>query len=104
VPTSVPSLVNDVWRNIESKIRLFADDCSIYIKFLGISAVDKLHTDLDRLGELAVGNKMKINPGKSKALSFMRARVKDSLNCSFNDQRIPEAICGKYLGIIVRSD
>jgi hypothetical protein len=26
--------VNDIWRNIESKIRLFADDCVIYRKIL----------------------------------------------------------------------
>jgi hypothetical protein len=26
--------VNDIWRNIESKIRLFADDCKIYRKIV----------------------------------------------------------------------
>jgi hypothetical protein len=33
---------------------------------------------------------VKINPGKSKAVSFMRACVKDPLNYSFGDQKIPE--------------
>jgi len=47
---------------------------------------------------------MKINPNKSKALSFTRARVKDPLNYSLGDQKIPEASCCKYLGIIIRSD
>jgi hypothetical protein len=47
---------------------------------------------------------MKINSNKSKALSFTRARVKDTLNYSFGDQKIPEASCCKYLGIIIRSD
>ena len=41
---------------------------------------------------------MKINPNKSKALSFMRARLKDPLNYSLGDQKIPEASCCKYLG------
>jgi hypothetical protein len=41
---------------------------------------------------------MKINPGKSKAIRFMTARV-DSLNYIFGDQRIPEASSYKYLGI-----
>jgi len=36
---------------------------------------------------------MKINPGKSKAVSFTHARVK----------KIPEASSFKYLGIIIRS-
>jgi hypothetical protein len=31
--------------------------------------VKKLQTDLDRLGDWAVENEMKINPSKSKALS-----------------------------------
>ena len=47
---------------------------------------------------------MKINPNKSKALSFTRARVKDPLNYSLGDQKIPEASCCKYLGIIILSD
>jgi len=47
---------------------------------------------------------MKINPNKSKALSFTRARVKDPLNYSLGDQKIPEATCCKYLGIMIRSD
>ena len=42
--------------------------------------------------------------GKSKSMSFTRTRVKDPLNYSFKDQRIPEASCCKYLGIIIRSD
>jgi len=52
----------------------------------------------------AEGNEMKINPNKSKALSFTIARVKDLLNYSLGDQKIPEASCCKYLGIVIRSD
>ena len=47
---------------------------------------------------------MKINPNKNKALSFTRARLKDPLNYSLGDQKIPEASCCKYLGVIIRSD
>ena len=68
--------INDIWRNIESNTRLFADDCVIYRKITGSSDIDKLQTDLNRLGEWAVENEMKINPGKSKAVSFTKARVK----------------------------
>jgi len=47
---------------------------------------------------------MKINPSQSKAISFMRARVKDSLNYSLMDTlRLEESSC-KYLGIVLRSD
>ena len=38
--------------------------------------IDMLQTDLNRLGEWAVENEMKINPDKNKAVSFTKARVK----------------------------
>jgi len=28
----IPVYINDIWRNIDSSIRLFADDCIIYRK------------------------------------------------------------------------
>ena len=63
-----------------------------------------MQKDLDRLGEWAVVNEMKINPSKSKAIRFMRARVKDPLNYSMMGTLIPEASSCKYLGIILCSD
>ena len=96
--------VNDIWRDNQSKIRLFADDCIIYRKISNIKDVEKLQTDLDRVGDWTEVNEIKINLNKSKALSFTRAQVKDPLNYSFGDQKIPEICCCKYLGIIIRSD
>ena len=90
--------------NIKSKIRLFADNCIIYRKILNIEDVEKLQTDLDRLGEWAEVNEMiKKTPNKSKALSFTRARMKDPLHYSLGGQTIPEDSCCKYLGIVIRN-
>jgi len=47
---------------------------------------------------------MKINPSKSKAIRFTRARVKDPPNYSLMGTLISEAGSCKYLGIILRSD
>jgi len=96
--------VNDIWTNIESTIRLFADNCVIYRKIINNGDVEELQKDLDRLGEWAVENAMKINPTKSKAVRFTRARVKDPLNYSLMNALIPEARSCKYLGIILRSN
>ena len=90
--------------NMESIIRLYADDCVVYRKIINNEDVDKLQKDLNRLGEWAVENAMKINPSKSKAIRFTRARVKDPLNYPLMDTLIPEASSCKYLGIILRSD
>ena len=96
--------VNGIWRNMESTIRLFADDCVIYRKLIFNADMEKLQKDLDMLGEWAVENAMKINPSKSKAIRFTRARVKDPLSYSLMDTLIPEASSCKYLGIILHSD
>jgi len=63
-----------------------------------------LQKDLDTLGEWAVDNGMKINPDKSKAIRFTRARVKNPLGYCLGDQNILEVSSFKYLGIILWSD
>jgi hypothetical protein len=85
-PRLFPAYVNDIWRNIETKIRLFADGCIIYRNVVNDYDVEKLQTDLDSLGDWAVENEMKINPYKSKALSFTRARVKEPLKYTLSEQ------------------
>jgi hypothetical protein len=72
--------VNDKWRNIESNLWLFTDDCIIYRRIYDNRDVDKLQTDLNKLGEWAVENEMKINPGKSKSVNFTKARVRERIN------------------------
>jgi hypothetical protein len=47
---------------------------------------------------------MKINPTKSKAVCFMRARVKEPLNYTLGGTVIPQASSCKYLGIILCRD
>jgi len=83
---------------------LFADDCVIYKKIMDSSDNDKLQTDLNRLGDWAVENEMKINPVKSKAVNFTKAMLKKRIRYYFGDQLILEASSFKYLEIIVRSD
>ena len=74
--------VNDISRNTESTISLFADDCVICRKIINMEDRKILQKDLDRLGEWVVENAVKINPSKSKAVRFTTARVKDLLDYS----------------------
>ena len=96
--------VNGIWRNTDSNIRPFADDCKIYRKAKNKNDIEKLEKDLDTLVEQAVENRMKINPGKSKAIRFTRAQLKNSQVYSLCDQIIPEVSSFKYFGIILHSD
>jgi hypothetical protein len=83
-----------------STIRLFTDDCVIYRNIINNGGIEKLQKDLDRLGEWAAQNAMKINPSNCKAVHFPRARAKDRLNYTLGDQLILEANSCKYLGIM----
>jgi hypothetical protein len=53
--------VNDIWRNIDSGIRPFADGCIICRKITNKKDIEKLQKEIDILLEWAVENGMKIN-------------------------------------------
>jgi hypothetical protein len=50
-PLMFLAYVNDILRNFESTIKLFADYCRIHKKFMNNSDIDTLQIYLDRLGE-----------------------------------------------------
>jgi hypothetical protein len=82
--------VNDIWRDTDPNVRLFAHHCIIYKKILDSSDTGKLQMDLDKLREWAIVNEIKINPDKSTEVSSTRARVKVRLTYYFGDQLILE--------------
>ena len=53
-----------------------ADDCVIYRQIVTNEDITKLQSDVDRLGEWAVENAMKINPSKSKTVCFHEGQGK----------------------------
>ena len=71
--------VNDIWRSIDSNIRLLADDCIIYREITNKNDIEKLQSFWTPWGNWAVENGMKINLGESKVIRFTRARVKNPL-------------------------
>jgi len=77
-------------------------DYIIYRKITDSSDIDRLRTDINRLGQWAVENEVKINPGKSKTVNCTKARVKERIRYYFGNKLIREASSFKYLGIIIR--
>jgi hypothetical protein len=78
-PLQFVAYVNDILRNIEANARLFADDCVIYRRIYDSWDVDKLQSDLNKLGECAVENEMKMNLGRSKSVSYTKDRVRERI-------------------------
>ena len=63
--------INDIVKEVQSNIRLFADDTSLYIIVdLPDSAAQILNLDLERLYEWAVQWLVRFNPNKTDSLLF----------------------------------
>ena len=76
----------------QTDIKMLIEFCKEIINKAAIEMVQKF---LERLGELAAENAMKINPGRYKAVPFTGTRVKDPLKYPLGDQLIPEASSSK---------
>ena len=63
--------INDIVRDINSNIRLFADDTSLFIIVDNpVTAADSLNTDLTKISQWAATGLVTFNPAKTEALLF----------------------------------
>jgi hypothetical protein len=82
---------NNIWKIIESTIRLFADVSIIYRKILSNNNIENVQIDPNRLGEWPFENEIAIISANSKATCFTKARATESLNYSLGDTVISKA-------------
>ena len=97
--------INDISSDIESKIRLFADDCVCYREIKDEEDIMKLQSDIDRLGSWARKWGMRFQPVKCNMMQLTRKRIKKihaSYTLEGNDLENVESI--KYLGVTITSD
>ena len=97
--------INDISSDIESEIRLFADDCVCYREIKDEIDTTELKRDIDRLGSLARKWGMKFQPVKCNMMQLTRKRIKKihaSYTLEGNDIENVESI--KYLGVTITSD
>ena len=92
--------INDISSDIESEIRLFADDCVCYREVKDEEDTIKLQRDIDRLGSWARKLGMRFQPVKCNMMQLTRKRIKKihaSYTLEGNDLENVESI--KYLGV-----
>ena len=92
--------INDILSDIESEIRLFADDCVCYRK--DEEDTIKLQRDIDRLGSWARKWGMIFQPVKCNMMQLTRKRIKTilaSYTLEGTDLENVESI--KYLGVTI---
>ena len=68
--------INDISSDIESEIRLFADDCVCYREIKDEKDTVKLQRDIDRLGSWARKWGMRFQPVKCNMMQLTRKRIK----------------------------
>ena len=97
--------INDISSDIESEIRLFADDCVCYREIKDEEDTMKLQRDIDRLGSWARKWGMRFQPVKCNMMQLTRKRIKKihaSYTLEGTDLENVESI--KYLGVTITSD
>ena len=97
--------INDISSDIESEIRLFADDCVCYREINDEEDTIKLQRDIDRLGSWARKWGMRFQPVKCNTMQLIRKRIKKihaSYTLEGTDLENVESI--KYLGVTITND
>ena len=94
--------INDITSDIESEIRLFADDCVCYRELKNVEDKVKLQKDIDRLGSWARKWGMRFQPVKCNMMQLMNKRtskIQASYKLEGTVLKNVESI--KYLGVTI---
>ena len=97
--------INDITTDIDSEIRLFADDCVWYREIKGTEDIVKLQEDIDRLGSWARKWGMRFQPVKCNIMQITRKLIK-KINASYNlEGTVLDNVENiKYLGVTITND
>jgi ribonucleases P/MRP protein subunit RPP40 len=93
--------IDDMSDGVESKIRLFADDCVIYRKIMDDTDEQILQKDLNVIGDWVHRNKMSLNVNKCKTMNF---GGKKEHNYEMQGKKLDRVDTYKYLGVVLKND
>ena len=94
--------INDIFQVVHySNIDLFADDCKIYMKILGVVDSLKLQADLNNVYNLINSNKLEINRSKCEKITFSRKNKLIIFDYNILDSTINSVKKVRDLGVIL---
>ena len=96
--------INDIMSDIESEIRLFADDCVCYPENYDMEDTLKLLTGIDRLGILARKRGMIFQPVKCNVMQLTKKHNKIQASYTLEGTVLVNVESIKYLGVTITSD
>ena len=96
--------INDLPQDIQSQVKLFADDTAVYLTVTSLEDANTLQTDLDTLQEWERTWDMEFNPGKCQVLHVTRSMQPLQSNYTLHGQVLESVDSAKYLGINIFED
>ena len=96
--------INDLPQNINSTVRLFADDCVIYKEIKSSQDADILQKDLETLSAWEKLWQMKFNSDKCYVLRIPASRSPLITNYKLGDSILQETKTHTYLGVDIQHD
>ena len=96
--------INDLPQNIQSQVRLFADDTAVYLTVTSLEDANILQSDLDTLEEWERTWDMEFNPGKCQVLHITRSRQPLQSQYTLHGQVLESVDSAKYLGVNISQD
>ena len=99
---SLHSVHNDIVRNLESGISLFADDAKVYRRIATTEDVESLQRDMDRLSEWSRKWLLLFNVAKCKTMHIGHSNPKNDYQ--FRGITLEKSHLKKDLGVFVSSD
>ena len=85
------------------KFQLFADDTCIFYSNKNRDILEStLNTELNKVSDWLIVNKLSLNVSKSNVLTFRAKNANDQpiLNLTINNEKIEEKVSAKYLGVL----
>jgi ribonuclease P/MRP protein subunit RPP40 len=97
--------INDIGTNISCNLRLFADDCMIYLEIKDMEDCDRLQEDVNAICNWVKVNEMRLNEHKSQLIKFTCKRLANQCKYNYVINSVPlvYAETCKYLGLTIEN-
>ena len=97
--------INDIVCDIDSTVKLFADDTSMYLSLDNTEQRTMLlNSDISKITEWSRKWKVTFNPSKTKLMTISNRRQINTLPLYFDDQILTETPMHKHLGVILQNN
>ena len=96
--------INDITKDINSDIRLFADDCILYRQIVNNTDSVKLQEDINKLYSWSLTWQMSFNTKKCHILSISRQRLRPVTAYKIGPDYLTPVDSYPYLGVTISSD